>query len=188
VTFSQRFRIIIASEREKVMLRIALFAIVLVTSLPSVAVNNVTTFETCYRERAKKIPSIAEKSFLDAYLKYLKSGTKENGEEAIEQMSALAKTQGGRFSTQWAGIFEGAIDLCCGGPQTCTESFGSATAQALMPRVERGWITAINLVLTYEKLAKTDGAEAENLQDFVEVIRKKHPWGIKAFDKSFVKP
>lgn len=141
-------------------------------------------FESCYKERAKNIPSPAEKEFLDSYLIYLKTGKVGDGITAIEKMKGLAKSQGGKFSTRWAGIFEGTMDLCCGGPATCTHSFGSASRSKLWPRVEKGYVTAINLVLTYEQLAKVDGAESSGLRRYTNLIQEKHPWAIRMFKAS----
>ncbi|MBK8203211.1 MAG: hypothetical protein IPK68_13115 [Bdellovibrionales bacterium] len=142
-------------------------------------------FESCYKERASKIPSKPERAFLDSYLTYLKSGTPANGETVISQMQELAKRQNGKFSVEWASIFEGTMELCCDGPHTCSESFGSTSGMALRPRVEKGWLTAIYVVLMYERLAKTDGADAEGLNGYLGIIRSKHPWAITLFKKKY---
>lgn len=157
-------------------------AISLISSMSAHA--NLAYFESCYKERAKNIPTPAEKEYLDSYLTYLKSGKASDGTTAIEKMKGLAKSQGGKFSTRWAGIFEGTMDLCCGGPSTCTHSFGSASLSKLWPRVEKGYVTAINLVLTYEQLAEVDGAESSGLKKYTRLIQEKHPWAIRMFKAS----
>lgn len=149
--------------------------------------GDISNFESCYKERASTIPTKPERAFLDSYLTYLRSGTPSNGDVVILKMKELAKSQGGQFSTKWVSVFEGAMELCCGGPQTCTEGFGSITLKTLHPRVEKGWMTAIFVVLMYERLAKTDGADAEGLKEYLSVIKNKHPWSITMFKEKFSK-
>lgn len=152
-----------------------------ITSEVSLANSDIGSFEKCYKERATKIPTAEERAFLDAYLAYLKTGSRESGQLTITKMKDLAKSQGGQFSVRWVSIFEGAIELCCGGPATCTESFGSSTLKRLLPRIQKGWVTAIELVLTYQQLAKTDGADAQGLKDYLQIINEKHRWALHNF-------
>lgn len=145
---------------------------------------DISKYEKCYSERSSIIPSIEERSFLDSYIKYLKYGSKENGEIAIEKMRILARKQGGKFNIKWVSLFEGSMELCCGKPH-CKESLGAATLKALYPRVEKGWATAISLVQMYQRLAKTDGADASGLNDYMRLINENHKWAISFFEKKY---
>jgi len=37
----------------------------------------------------------------------------------------------------------------------------------------------------YERLAKSDGADAQGLRDYVKLIQEQHPWAIRYFRKRY---
>ncbi len=155
----------------------------------SVAVGKVNPdalyYESCYKPRAALTPSKSEREFLDSYLEYLKVDSQKNSKTVIEKIKALAKDQGGRFSTQWVSIFEGAIELCCNHPPTCTDSFGSTSLKVLYPKVKQGNQSAIDIVLMYKRFVKSDGAESEGLQEYLDLINKKHSKVVKKFERTY---
>lgn len=140
-------------------------------------------FKGCYRNRSSKIPSAAEKSFLDSYLRYLETGKDSDGRIATEKLLELQPKDKTLVKSKWIGIFEGSAELCCSGPSSCSYSFGSASSEKLMPKIKKGNRVAINLVLTYSTLVETDGAESENLGSFQKVVRK-HRKAVGAYVKA----
>lgn len=162
----------------------SLLIVSLLFSISAAANERVNKFSSCFEKRADKVPSTAERELLNAYVNYFKNGSAKSGRAVIDKMLALKNDVGGKFSVKWVGLFEGAIELCCSSEtSSCSESFGSISLLRILPRVEKGYATALEIVLLYSALAKTDGADASGLRDYQKIIKSKHPWAIRKFQK-----
>jgi hypothetical protein len=160
---------------------------VLIVFLPLLAYSSELNFQNsqrCLLQKVEHVPSDGERFFLKAYLDYLQTGTASDGEKALIALKQLKlKFEGEQIRSQWIGLFEGSVQVCCeDSASACVYSIGSASYEKLLPRVQRGDPTAIALVLTYSVLVQVDGAEAESLAEFQEEVRK-HPEAVKVFEK-----
>ncbi len=130
-----------------------------------------------YGKCTKTTLSKEENLFFKSFIEYIDYGSVTNGQKVIKNMIELYKNNDNkRFSTQYIGVFEG---------HRCSGSIGSTTLKKLYPRVEKVWVTASEVVLLYQHLAKLDGAEASSLEQYTNLIKQKHPWALNVFKKKY---
>lgn len=137
--------------------------------------------KSCFEKVIKeKVPTEEERHLLKSYLDYLANQTLKNSDIVIQKMQKLAQKNKGHFSIEWVSLFEGSSKILCAG-----ESLGVLSGKILEPRVSNGHSDAIDIVLMYQKLASSDGADAENLKEYMDTIRNKHPKKITNFEKKY---
>lgn len=137
------------------------------------------------------VPDKVERAILENYLAYLDGGYAKSLEKIISDLKKKALKNGKPISSQWISLFEGNSEFCLfKNPNICEYSVGNASSEKLKPRIEKGEKLAVELVLIYSAAVATDGADAEGLEEYQGIVKRKHPELVKKIEskhKAFFK-